>query len=425
MRTWLPLPVACFKACARAPSARTAFRNNHRMQYLVGNKENHPLAQAIKDCSPTGPTVALVVKFVRFEDRKLAVCRIFSGQITAGAILYVLGRKARKDGSEAPKATVESVWALRGRDVIPLEKATAGVICAIDAQNSTLCSEAVSEGLDVGLKQGEPLVRVSVNTANLDDMDRLKEDLKVLSVLDPSLRVLELDNGELAMITAGEVHLQKCLKDLEDLGFTDLETIIPDTQLTFAQIQDQVTECRVRGDSLHIRLRVVPLPDEVVDLLEKSAEVLHSIKRGVIEEAPLADFRSKLLKTCEDHLPSCRGSWWYRKNKADITEMIDKFGALVLIERKPTFCSTRFLAISGKSEFGVRPFDQAIMSGFEMFVTAGPLCHEVMRGVAVIVEEWSVDEEDAAIAGQLMTAVRDTCRAAAKKLALRLVAAMY
>ncbi|KAK6010773.1 hypothetical protein OSTOST_24160 [Ostertagia ostertagi] len=131
--------------------------------------------------SPLGPTVALVVKFVRFEDRKLAVCRIFSGQITAGAILYVLGRKvylavfkkaqslvnlffkARKDGSEAPKATVESVWALRGRDVIPLEKATAGVICAIDAQglvqNSTLCSEAVSEGLDVGLKQGEPLVQ--------------------------------------------------------------------------------------------------------------------------------------------------------------------------------------------------------------------------------------------------------------------------
>ncbi|PIO70359.1 hypothetical protein TELCIR_07796 [Teladorsagia circumcincta] len=261
-----------------------------------------------------GPTVALVVKFVRFEDRKLAICRIFSGQIAAGATLYVLGRKARKDGSDPPKAIVDSVWALRGRDLIPLEKATAGVICAVDAQgliqwaivsylheyrqcilllsltklyqNSTLCSEAVSEGLDVGLKQGEPLVRVSVNTANLEDMDRLKEDLKVLSVLDPSLRVLELDNGELAMITAGEVHLQKCLKDLEDLGFTDLEvleldngelamitagevhlqkclkdledlgftdlevskpivpfleTIVPDTQLTLAQILDQVT----------------------------------------------------------------------------------------------------------------------------------------------------------------------------------------
>lgn len=116
-------------------------------------------------------------------------------------------------------------------------------------QNATLCSEPVSEGLDVGVKQGEPLVRVSVNTAILEDMDRLKEDLKLLSVLDPSLRVslvldfnlfflcpfedmfyvkvMELDNGELAMITAGEVHLQKCLKDLEDLGFMNLEVRFP------------------------------------------------------------------------------------------------------------------------------------------------------------------------------------------------------
>ncbi|XGW21996.1 hypothetical protein V3C99_004729 [Haemonchus contortus] len=445
MRTWLPLPAACFKACARAPSARTAFRNNHRMQYLVGNKETHPLAQAIQDCSPEGPTVAIVVKFIRFEDRKLAVCRLFSGRIITGANLHVLGRKQVMDGSEPLKVTVDGVWALRGRDLIPLEKATAGVICAIDAkgliQNSTLCSEAVSEGLDVGLKQGEPLVRVSVNTANLEDMDNLKESLKMLSVLDPSLRVLELDNGELAMVTAGEVHLQKCLKDLEDIGFTDLEvskpivpfleTVVPDTQLTLAQIQDQITECRVRGESLHLRLRAVPLPDEIVKLLEESAEVLHLIRRGNIEEGLLADFRNKLLSVCEDHLPSCRGSWWYKKNKAEIAEMIeniwsfgpDRAKANILFNAIPDY--RRKSIWETKSEIGVRPFDQAVMTGFELFVTAGPLCHEVMRGVAVIIEEWTVDEEDSAIAGQLMTVVRDTCRAAAKKLALRLVAATY
>ena len=35
-----------------------------------------------------------------------------------------------------------------------------------------------------------------------------------------------METGELAMVTAGEVHLQKCLKDLEDLGFEDLEVFI-------------------------------------------------------------------------------------------------------------------------------------------------------------------------------------------------------
>ncbi|WKX88079.1 hypothetical protein Q1695_008027 [Nippostrongylus brasiliensis] len=445
MRTWLPIPQACFKACARAPSARTAFLNNNRMQYLTANRSDHPLRRAIQECSAAGVTVVLVVKFVSMDGRKFAVCRVFSGRVAAGDKLFVLGRKALKEGTEAPLVTVDGVWALRGRDLLPLKAATAGVICAVEAQglvqNATLCSEMLSEGLDVGMKQGEPLVRVSINTASLDDLDRLKEDLKVLSVLDPSLRVLELENGELAMVTAGEVHLQKCLKDLEDLGFANLEvskpivpfleTIVPDVQLTAAQIQDQITECRLRGDSLHIRLRAVPLPDDVVALLENSSEVLHSLRRGTADELSLASFKSKLVELCEQHLPQCRGSWWYKKSKAEIAGMIDKvwsFGpdrakANILINAIPSYNRKPIWEL--KSELDVRPFDAAIISGFEMFVNAGPLCHEVMRGVAVVVEEWSADEEDAAVAGQLMTAMRSTCQAAAKKVALRLVAAMY
>ncbi|ETN75627.1 elongation factor G [Necator americanus] len=273
------------------------------MQYLVGNSGNHPFGISIQECSPTGVTVLLVVKFMRTEGRKFAICRVFSGKIAAGDKLYLLGRKGLKEGTEIPKIIVESVWALRGRDLLPLKSATAGVICAIEAQglvqNATLCSEQFSEGLDVGIKRGEPLVRVSVNTANLDDMDKLKEDLKVLAVLDSSLRI------------------------------------------------------------------------ETIGCLRATSTFISRIM--VVQEEQSGDHRN------------------HRK----------------------------------RSESRCRPFDQAIISGFELFVTAGPLCHEVMRGVAVIVEEWKVNEDDAAVAGQLMTAMRATCKAGAEKLALRLVAAMY
>ncbi|KAE9416429.1 hypothetical protein Angca_009136, partial [Angiostrongylus cantonensis] len=445
MRTWLPVSQACFRCCARAPSPRTAFSNRYRIQYLVGHKTNHPLKNPIQECSRTGLTVALVVKFIAIEGQKFSVCRIFSGQVTVGEQLYVIGRRTLNSDSPAPKVTVDSVCALHGRDLIPLKVATAGVICAIKAQgliqNATLCSEAVNEGLDVGMKYGEPLVRVSVSTVNLEDMERLRDGLKSLSILDSSLRVLELDNGELAMVTAGEVHLQKCLKDLEDLGFRDLEiskpvvpfleTVVADTNLTLAQIQDQVTECRLRDSSLHIRLRVVPLPDEVVTLLEESADLLSIIKRGNSEETCLADFKSTLLSSCEKHLPQVRGSWWYRKSSSDIADMVDKiwsFGpdrarANILFNAVPNY--ERKSIWDSKCEFGIRPLDQAMVAGFELFVSAGPLCHEVMRGVAVVVEEWTVDEEDIAVAGQLMTAMRSTCQAGAKKVSLRLVAAMY
>lgn len=121
---------------------------------------------------------------------------------------------------------------MRGREAFPLNSATAGTVCAIAVSNvaslATLCSEvkssfilngrlqALDEGLRVVSFGGEPLVRVLLSTnAGEDEREKLKESLRVLRVLDPSLRVREMDDGEMALFTAGEVHLQKCLKDLE------------------------------------------------------------------------------------------------------------------------------------------------------------------------------------------------------------------
>ncbi|KJH46382.1 elongation factor G [Dictyocaulus viviparus] len=452
MRLWLPVARACFRCCSRAPSSRTTFINKQRMKYLIGNRTNHPLEAAIQNCSRTGTTVVLVAKFIFIEGRRFAVCRILSGQVAAGNELYLIGKKTLTSGTQAKKVTIYSVCALRGRDLIPLKTATAGVICAIEAQglvqNTTLCSEADSEGLNVSVKQAEPLVRISVSTVNLEDMERLKEELKTLSILDSSLRVLELDNGELAMVTAGEVHLQKCLKDLEDLGFNDLEiskpivpfleTVVADKKIdvcsnpgTSHGIFTVFVECKLRGDALYIRLRVVPLPDSLVTLLEESADLLNIIKRGNMEELDLVEFRSKLQHLCEEHLPLFRGSWWYKKSVPQVKEMVDNIWSFGPDRAR---ANVLFNAISNynrksiwdcKSGVEIHPLDQAIISGFELFVSAGPLCHEVMRGVGVIVEEWTFDEKDVAVAGQLMAAMRSTCQVAAKKLALRLVAAMY
>ena len=164
----------------------------------------------------------------------------------------------------------------------------------IRLQNATLCSNPVREGLQLEREQGEPLVRVSINTAELDQIDELKRTLKLLTVLDPSLRVLELETGELAMVTAGEVHLQKCLKDLEDMGIQDLEvsppivpfleTVVSDPLATAVELTEKVTECKIRGEALYLRLRVAPLPIEVVQLLEKSKETLLGLMKGQTEE---------------------------------------------------------------------------------------------------------------------------------------------
>ena len=48
------------------------------------------------------------------------------------------------------------------------------------------------------------------------DMDRLKEGLSKLNKSDPSVSVFTNAKGELILSTCGEIHLERCIKDLND-----------------------------------------------------------------------------------------------------------------------------------------------------------------------------------------------------------------
>lgn len=58
---------------------------------------------------------------------------------------------------------------------------------------------------------------VSVSHAGVSlpgDMKRLAEGLRLLHQADPCVQVLVQDTGEHVIVTAGEIHLNKCLEDL-------------------------------------------------------------------------------------------------------------------------------------------------------------------------------------------------------------------
>lgn len=48
------------------------------------------------------------------------------------------------------------------------------------------------------------------------DMSRLVEGLRLLNQADPCVRVLLQGTGEHVIVTAGEVHLQRCIDDLRE-----------------------------------------------------------------------------------------------------------------------------------------------------------------------------------------------------------------
>lgn len=51
-------------------------------------------------------------------------------------------------------------------------------------------------------------------------MNQLVDGLKLLNQADPCVQVLVQETGEHVIVTAGEVHLQRCLDDLKErLGY--------------------------------------------------------------------------------------------------------------------------------------------------------------------------------------------------------------
>ena len=64
--------------------------------------------------------------------------------------------------------------------------------------------------------EAAPIVRVAVEPQHPGDMPALVEGMRLLNQADACVEVYIQHTGEHVLVTAGEVHLQKCLDDLKD-----------------------------------------------------------------------------------------------------------------------------------------------------------------------------------------------------------------
>ncbi|KHN87157.1 Elongation factor 2 [Toxocara canis] len=445
MRGWLPLSSACMRAIARSTSARCAFSRANRLASL-SLSEGHPMYEVVRACSEDSLTVVYLAKVLQFSDKITAICRVLSGRIAAGDTLFAVGDKGKENGEslERRKVLISGVYMLMGRERVPIRSALAGAVCAIELnegfQSCTLCSEALSMGLARPTQACEPLVRVSVRSlGDSDDWQQLRHALKQLSVLDPTLRVIEQENGELAMLTAGEVHLQKCLKDLSDMGQTNIEVSEPIVSFQETIVAPLLgtasgsheTECSIRGGVARLKLRAVPLPSPLVKLLERSEDALRSLREGIFENAEVCSLKTVLWDEGVRWLKQMKGTWWSRRSEQQLRQLLERIWAFgpprarlnILFNAIDDYARP---PIWEKSSSRFRCFDQSMVAGFDLIMSAGPLCEEPMIGVGIVVEEWTVSEEDdPTMAGALISAMKQACKAALNKHPLRLVAAMY
>merc|ERR1712168_973163 len=117
-----------------------------------------------------------------------------------------------------------------------------------------------------------PVVRVAVEPKNPADLPKLVEGLKRLSKSDPMVQWLIEESGEHIIAGAGKLHLEICLKDLEeDHAQIPLKKSDPVVSYRESVSEESNQMCLSKSPNKHNRLfmRAVPMPDGLAEDIDK------------------------------------------------------------------------------------------------------------------------------------------------------------
>ncbi|KAF9944766.1 Elongation factor 2 [Mortierella alpina] len=116
-----------------------------------------------------------------------------------------------------------------------------------------------------------PVVQIAVRCMNPADLPHLVEGLKLLSKSDPCVVCFTMDNGEHIVAGSGELHLEICLKDLEeDHAQIPLRISKPFTQYMETIQAESTVTALAKSPNKHNRLfvRAMPIDDQLCLAIE-------------------------------------------------------------------------------------------------------------------------------------------------------------
>ncbi|XP_030670774.1 elongation factor-like GTPase 1 isoform X2 [Nomascus leucogenys] len=400
------------------------------------------------------------------QESFIAFARVFSGVARRGKKIFVLGPKyspleflqrvplgfsAPPDGlPQVPHmayCALENLYLLMGRELEYLEEVPPGNVLGIGGlqdfvlKSATLCSLPSCPPFIPLNFEATPIVRVAVEPKHPSEMPQLVKGMKLLNQADPCVQILIQETGEHVLVTAGEVHLQRCLDDLKErfakihisvsepiIPFRETITKPPKVDMVNEEIgkqqkvavihqmkedQSKIPEgIQVDSDGLitittpnklaTLSVRAMPLPEEVTQILEENSDLIRSMEQltSSLNEGEntqmihqktrekIWEFKGKL----EQHLTGRR---W-----RNIVDQIWSFGPRkcgpnILVNKSEDFQNSVWTGPADKASKEAsryRDLGNSIVSGFQLATLSGPMCEEPLMGVCFVLEKWDLSK---------------------------------
>ncbi|KNC54962.1 uncharacterized protein AMSG_10207 [Thecamonas trahens ATCC 50062] len=190
----------------------------------------------------------------------VAFTRVFAGTLSVGDTVYVLGPKydPRRPDEHVASITITTLFLMMGRSLEYAQSVPAGNVCGIGGledvvfNTATLSTSLAVPSFTAMQQQVAPIVRVAVEPRNPANLAKVKDGLRILNQADPCAQVLVQANGEHVLLAAGELHLQKCLKDLRErfakCAVWASDPIVPYRETVVSLVDDANVDSRAATD---------------------------------------------------------------------------------------------------------------------------------------------------------------------------------
>ena len=262
----------------KLPSPKRA--QAYRAAMLYEGPIEDPCGQSIKNCDKNGPLMIFISKMVPTNDkgRFYAFGRVFAGTVETGQKVrimgpnYVPGSRNDLNVKNIQRTVIMMAGKVEAVADVPCGN-TVGLV-GVDQylmKQGTISDHEDAHCIKVMKYSVSPVVRVAVEVKNASDLPKLVEGLRKLSKSDPLVVCTTEESGEHVIAGCGELHVEICLKDLEE-EFAKCPIKKGDPVVSY---KETVTEessqvCLSKSPNKHNRIFCIaaPLGDELSQAIE-------------------------------------------------------------------------------------------------------------------------------------------------------------
>lgn len=393
------------------------------------------------------------------EEVVIGIGRVFSGTLKAGQRAKLLGPKFNGNNPSAFCEDVElgGIYTLMGRDLVLLESAGAGSIIGIGGldgkilKSGTLVDVSNSTGPNYASTNvtAPPILRVAVEPEDPSKMQELEQGLRLLNMSDPCVEVSVLETGEHILATAGELHLERCIRDLKErFARTEIQYSAPvvpfrETITAHAAIgnsdkdRSELGHMSTESGNVKLSARVSALPIEIRDYLVRHEAIikgaLGSKVKDVEDEGEGEEDDTKvesLSTTSKDKLRLRKElDALFEKHKLDFRcQDIVCLGSRrsmsnILVDKNHVLGVSLFDTVTTSTK---SPYADSIQTGFQLAMAEGPLMKEPVTGT--VCEIVQLDQDNGAEASairRLISATRELIQDGLGEWSPRILLAQY